>query len=341
MPSPSRDPCNNPDTYKPHSKTVNLWPSMQTSGTAPLGSSWALTLAALLARTLGRCCVSSGCNRLHRLQDEAACSMQHEAGCSMKQHTPAISLVLIVPHHAGKQPSAKPPLSQLQLGDERLDPFNSSYKHDFAPPLSGGEVLRSPLRSKVPRQPGDFAHLYASAERRCGPYALLVCFCACPAKSAGPVVHQRQSGLRSKVPRQPGTCAHFHAFAKRCPPNREGEAVMLVVLQLRQPGCLACRASWVTVPLVLLSSRVSWEQGCSAASPLSAAALGPYVSEAAYASRVHCLRLAWLQGAPAPGAGAHEGAHRWQDGLCLCVSEKCCLLALALSAALLYCSCKL
>lgn len=32
--TPSRDPCNFPDTYKPRHEPVNLWPQLQTKGMA-------------------------------------------------------------------------------------------------------------------------------------------------------------------------------------------------------------------------------------------------------------------------------------------------------------------
>ncbi|KAK9805071.1 hypothetical protein WJX73_000088 [Symbiochloris irregularis] len=69
---------------------------------------------------------------------------------------------------SGRQPSAKPVASTMVLGDPRLNfqTRTTNYRQEYAAPLPGFETLRSPLRSKVPRQQSDFAALYASAARR-------------------------------------------------------------------------------------------------------------------------------------------------------------------------------
>lgn len=45
------------------------------------------------------------------------------------------------------QDSFKPPTSNIALGDNRLNPFITSYKQDFSPPLPGHGVIRSPNRN--------------------------------------------------------------------------------------------------------------------------------------------------------------------------------------------------
>ena len=69
---------------------------------------------------------------------------------------------------AGRQPSAKPPSSQLVLGDGRLHPFTSSYAADFHSPFPEQSKLRSPLRSKDARHPHELQGLYSSAMQRIG-----------------------------------------------------------------------------------------------------------------------------------------------------------------------------
>ena len=68
----------------------------------------------------------------------------------------------------GRQPSAKPPNSQLVLGDARLHPFTSSYAADFHAPFPEHSKLRSPLRSKEARHPHELQGLYKSAMQRVG-----------------------------------------------------------------------------------------------------------------------------------------------------------------------------
>lgn len=51
-----------------------------------------------------------------------------------------------------KQDSAKPPKSNIALGDERTSPFTTSYSTDFHAPFDAHARLRSPMRNK------DIAH---------------------------------------------------------------------------------------------------------------------------------------------------------------------------------------
>lgn len=45
-----------------------------------------------------------------------------------------------------KQPSAKPPVSSIALGDQRIDTFRTMYGGSFTPPFAGGRWGASPVR---------------------------------------------------------------------------------------------------------------------------------------------------------------------------------------------------
>jgi len=74
-----------------------------------------------------------------------------------------------VPASAGRQDSAKPPVSQLTLGDGRVRPFQTSYAAEFAPPFASGAALRSPLRNQgLAEASTDLRAVYRSAFQRTG-----------------------------------------------------------------------------------------------------------------------------------------------------------------------------
>ncbi|KAK9843793.1 hypothetical protein WJX81_006652 [Elliptochloris bilobata] len=69
----------------------------------------------------------------------------------------------------GKQDSAKPPVSQLTLGDGRVHAFQTSYAAEFAPPFASGACLRSPLRNQgLAEATTDLRAVYRSAFQRTG-----------------------------------------------------------------------------------------------------------------------------------------------------------------------------
>ena len=68
----------------------------------------------------------------------------------------------------GKQDSAKPPQSNLTLGDWRISPFNTSYHSDFSPPFQAQARIRSPQRNKMLEHVADLRSVYSSAFQRVG-----------------------------------------------------------------------------------------------------------------------------------------------------------------------------
>lgn len=73
--------------------------------------------------------------------------------------------------HAKKsclQDTAKPPSSNLTLGDSRINPFITSYSQDFDSPFITGRTLRSPLRNKNLGSVADLKEVYSSAFQRVG-----------------------------------------------------------------------------------------------------------------------------------------------------------------------------
>jgi len=85
-------------------------------------------------------------------------------GAPRTQLTPAHA-----PVSAGRQDSAKPPVSQLTLGDGRVRPFQTSYAAEFAPPFASGAALRSPLRNQgLAEASTDLRAVYRSAFQRTG-----------------------------------------------------------------------------------------------------------------------------------------------------------------------------
>mmetsp|Transcript_29044 Transcript_29044/g.53375 ORF Transcript_29044/g.53375 Transcript_29044/m.53375 type:complete len:356 (-) Transcript_29044:838-1905(-) len=98
-PTPSRDPCNNPEALR---KAIpgNLWPALQASAV---------------------------------------------------------------------QPSFKPPMSMVNLGDERVNPFVTSYHVDFKAPFEGHEQLRSPNRNEdLVKTTASLKDIYKSCYNRVG-----------------------------------------------------------------------------------------------------------------------------------------------------------------------------
>ncbi|KAK9825225.1 hypothetical protein WJX74_001407 [Apatococcus lobatus] len=70
--------------------------------------------------------------------------------------------------NTGKQETAKPPSSNLTLGDSRINPFITSYSQDFDSPFVSGRTLRSPLRNKNLGSVADLKEVYSSAFQRVG-----------------------------------------------------------------------------------------------------------------------------------------------------------------------------
>jgi len=67
------------------------------------------------------------------------------------------------------QESFKPPVSNIALGDNRVDPFVTSYKQDFAPPLAGQSTIRSPNRNNdLAKTTASLVNIYKSAYNRVG-----------------------------------------------------------------------------------------------------------------------------------------------------------------------------
>lgn len=66
------------------------------------------------------------------------------------------------------QDTAKPPSSNLTLGDSRINPFITSYSQDFDSPFVTGRTLRSPLRNKNLGSVADLKEVYSSAFQRVG-----------------------------------------------------------------------------------------------------------------------------------------------------------------------------
>ena len=88
---------------------------------------------------------------------------------SHPQHACGTSVTGGAARGAGKQDSAKPPVSQLTLGDRRVRAFQTSYAAEFAPPLPSGACLRSPLRNQgLAEATTDLRAVYRSAFQRTG-----------------------------------------------------------------------------------------------------------------------------------------------------------------------------
>jgi len=71
----------------------------------------------------------------------------------------------------GAQDSAKPPKSNIPLGDDRIEAFGTSYGSDFGAPFAAQARLRSPMRNKDLGAAGSAADLksfYKSAYNRVG-----------------------------------------------------------------------------------------------------------------------------------------------------------------------------
>lgn len=67
------------------------------------------------------------------------------------------------------QDSAKPPISNITLGDQRLNPFLTSYGVDFGAPFANHSRLRSPMRNKeIATTTTDLRAYYASSFNRVG-----------------------------------------------------------------------------------------------------------------------------------------------------------------------------
>jgi len=74
----------------------------------------------------------------------------------------------------GAQDSAKPPKSNIPLGDDRIETYGTSYSSDFHAPFAPQEHLRSPMRNKDLGAAGadeaglDLKSFYKSAYNRVG-----------------------------------------------------------------------------------------------------------------------------------------------------------------------------
>lgn len=56
------------------------------------------------------------------------------------------------------QDSAKPPASNIPMGDDRINPFATSYHFDFNAPFVAHARIRSPMRNKDLAAAGDGAY---------------------------------------------------------------------------------------------------------------------------------------------------------------------------------------
>lgn len=67
------------------------------------------------------------------------------------------------------QESFKPPVSNIALGDSRIDPFKTSYHRDFCAPFPAHERLRSPNRNEdLAKTTASLVSIYKSAYNRVG-----------------------------------------------------------------------------------------------------------------------------------------------------------------------------
>lgn len=68
-----------------------------------------------------------------------------------------------------KLPSAKPPVSNIALGDTRIDPFKTSYTTDFPAPFADTARLRSPNRNEdLAKTTASLKDIYRSSFNRVG-----------------------------------------------------------------------------------------------------------------------------------------------------------------------------
>jgi hypothetical protein len=67
------------------------------------------------------------------------------------------------------QDSFRPPVSNIILGDTRVDPFKTSYGYDFRAPFPGHERLRSPNRNEdLGKTTQSLTAIYKSSYNRIG-----------------------------------------------------------------------------------------------------------------------------------------------------------------------------
>lgn len=67
------------------------------------------------------------------------------------------------------QESFKPPVSNIALGDSRIDPFKSAYSDDFRSPFVGHDRLRSPNRNEdLAKTTASLVDIYRSSYNRVG-----------------------------------------------------------------------------------------------------------------------------------------------------------------------------
>lgn len=67
------------------------------------------------------------------------------------------------------QPSFKPPVSSIALGDSRIDPFITHYSKDYRAPFPEHERLRSPNRNEdLIKTTADLRDIYRSSYNRVG-----------------------------------------------------------------------------------------------------------------------------------------------------------------------------
>lgn len=68
-----------------------------------------------------------------------------------------------------KQPSCKPPVSNIAFGDNRIDPFKTQYGTDFIAPFSDTSRLRSPNRNEdLAKTTASLKDIYRSSFNRVG-----------------------------------------------------------------------------------------------------------------------------------------------------------------------------
>jgi len=71
------------------------------------------------------------------------------------------------------QESFKPPVSNIALGDSRIDPFKSAYSDDFRAPFAGHDRLRSPNRNEdLAKTTASLVDIYKSSYNRVGDKSL-------------------------------------------------------------------------------------------------------------------------------------------------------------------------
>lgn len=101
------------------------------------------------------------------------------------------------------QDTAKPPSSNLTLGDSRINPFITSYSQDFDSPFVGGRTLRSPLRNKNLGSVADLKEVYSSAFQRVGEYVIPFPLSRLPRRPPPPPKKFSHPGIFQRLPFRP------------------------------------------------------------------------------------------------------------------------------------------